>query len=152
MLPKRPEFEMPSFLGTGKVVTASSMAAPVGDIDEMDVDELLALKDQIEGRLPNRSLKAMNLEEELVEQYMKVKALQNRVLNDEGIPANQLAQCAGQVASTLQALVRMQTEWYNAERFKDIESHLIKTLNKLPAEMVEDFFTWYEDYSGNRKS
>lgn len=144
MLPKRPEFEMPSFLGTGKVVTASSMATPVGDIDEMEIDELLALKDQIEVRLPNRSLKAMNLEEELVEQYMKVKALQNRVLNDEGIPANQVAQCAGQVASTLQALVKMQTELHTAERFKKLEGLLIKHLRTLPQEVAERFIDDYE--------
>ena len=135
------KFELPNFLGNGNVKFASEKT---DDIDQMDVDELLALKDKIEAKLPMRALKAMNLEEELVTQYMRVKALQSRVMEAEDIPANQIAQCAGQVASTLQALVKMQTEWYNAERFKKLEGLMIKHMRTLPQGAAEAFLDEYE--------
>lgn len=121
----------------------------IPSLDTMDVDQLLALKDEIVARLPARNLKSMNLEEELVEQFIKVKSLQSRVLEMEDIPPNQMAQCAGQVASTLQALVKMQSEWYNAERFKKLEGLMIKHMRTLPLETAEKFINEYERLAEN---
>lgn len=114
------------------------------ELDLLDVDELLRLRGEIDKRLPAVALNDMNLEEELVRQYLRVQSLQAAAMDDNGIPANQKAQVAAQVASTLQQLVKMQTEFHTAERLKAIESRLIRALEKVPAEHLVEFFAWYE--------
>lgn len=114
------------------------------ELDLLDVDELLRLRGEIDKRLPAVKLNDMNLEEELVRQYLKVITLQDDVMADDDVLANQKAQVAGQVASTLQQLVKMQSEFHTAERLKAIESRLIRALDKVPAEHLEEFFKWYE--------
>lgn len=135
---------VPSFLGKGEFKPAKEIGPPVRDLNTLSEDELLALKDEIEARLPARSLKDMNLEEELVSQYMRVKSLQTRVLDDEGIPTNQVAQVAAQVASTLQQLVKMQTDFHTAERFKKLEGFMIKHMKNMPLDLAEKFLDDYE--------
>lgn len=110
--------------------------------------EMLRLRSEIDRHLPAR-LGDLNLEQELLQQYVRVKALQDEVLADGDTPANQKAQVAGQVASTLQQLVKMQSEWNTSERLKEIEARLIKALDKVPHEYLEVFFAWYE--SGETK-
>lgn len=114
------------------------------DIDNMSVEELLALRAEIDARLPATSLRNMDLEKELVIQYLKVVALQTRVLEDDQTPANQLAQVSNAVAGTLQQLVTVQTKFHTSERLKEIEGRLIKALNRLPPDQMEEFFKWYE--------
>ena len=106
--------------------------------------ELRRLRGEIDRLLPERALGDIDTAKELVEQYMKVKDLQDSVLFDEDVPANQRAQCAGQVASTLQQLVKMQTDFYTAERFRAIENLLIKYLRKMPLEVAAQFVAEYE--------
>lgn len=113
-------------------------------LDNLDTGELLALRAEIDIRLPSTSLQQMDLEKELVLQYHRVQALQERVLTDLGTPANQLAQVSNAVASTLQQLVTMQTKFHTSERFKEIESRLIRALDKVPEEYLVEFFEWYE--------
>lgn len=114
------------------------------DIQDWNVEELLNLRAEIDRLLPSTKLNEMDLEKELVLQYHKVVALQTRVLEDDRTPANQLAQVSNAVAGTLQNLVSMQSKFHTSERFKELESRLIKTLNKMPDEHTREFFTWYE--------
>lgn len=118
------------------------------DLDDMTTEDLIRLHASIEAKLPPAELGSMNLERELVMQYRRILALQEDVLMDDDVPANQRAQVSNAVAATLQQLVKMQSEFHTAERFKAIESRLIKALEKVPADYLEDFFAWYEEASG----
>ena len=117
---------------------------PVDALNTMSTEELRALRDAINVLLPPETLSSMNLEHELVSQYRKVQELQQAVLNDDGIAANQRSQVAGQVASTLQQLIKMQTEFHTAERFKAIENLMIHYMKKLPVDVAEAFINEYE--------
>jgi hypothetical protein len=110
----------------------------------LTVEQLLAMREEIDKKLPARSLKDMNLEEELVIQFIKVKTLQESVLTDPDVPANQRAQVSSAVANTLQHLVKMQTEFHTAERFKTIENLLIKHMKTWPRDLAEKFIQEYE--------
>ena len=113
-------------------------------LENMAQSDLRKLRGEIDRLLPERALSDIDTAKELVEQYMKVKELQDSVLYDEDVPANQRAQCAGQVASTLQQLVKMQTDFYTAERFRAIENLLIKYLRKMPLDVAAQFVAEYE--------
>lgn len=130
-------------------VTAPEPPSRLGiNLDDMTVEDLIRLHASIEAKLPPAELGSMNLERELVMQYRRILALQEDVLTDDEVPANQRAQVSNAVAATLQQLVKMQSEFHTAERFKAIESRLIKALEKVPAEYLEDFFAWYEETTG----
>lgn len=138
-------FESPSVVDEAKrEIIAELTSESYGlDLGSMTEAELVMLRDEIDQRLPH-TLKELNLENELVAQYLRVKGIQDVAINDQRAPHNQRSQVAAQVASTLQQLVKMQSEWYTTERLKEIEGRLIDTLNLLPREQVEDFFRWYE--------
>ena len=111
---------------------------------EYTVEELLTLRNEIDQMLPAAELKDIDLNRELVLQYMQVKSLQSSVMDDDGTPANQKAQVANSCASTLSQLTKMQAELFDAERLKTVEQILIRTLQKFP-EMSEAFLVEYED-------
>ena len=123
---------------------AGEVTPEVDDLDAMTHDQLRALRDEIDRRLPEEKLSQMDLTQELLSQYRLVQRLQTDVLDNEEVPANQRAQVAGQVASTLQQLVKMQTEFQNAERFRAIENLLIKSIKLMPRDAAEAFITEYE--------
>jgi uncharacterized membrane protein YdbT with pleckstrin-like domain len=91
------------------------------------------------GALPRAELQNINLAQELVLQFMRVKELQTDTLGDERVKANQKAQVANSVAATLAQLTKLQTELHTAERLKAIEGMLIRHLKTLPLEVVEAF-------------
>lgn len=115
-----------------------------GRLDGMSVGELLSLRGEIDKMLPSTALRDMDLESELVLQYHRATELQNDVLQDERVPANQMAQVMNATASVLQQLVAMQTKFHTAERLKEIESRLIRALEKVAPEHLTEFFAWYE--------
>ena len=119
------------------------------DLDAMTHDELRELRDEIDRRLPEDKLSQMDLTQELLAQYRLVQRLQSDVLEDSEVPANQRAQVAGQVASTLQQLVKMQTEFQNAERFRSIENLLVRCLKLMPLHVAETFVAEYEKIGGD---
>lgn len=122
---------------------AFPLSAKALNIEIMDQSELLRLRGEIDKRLP-ATLQDLDLERELLHQFVRVKELQEVVLDDDRVAANQKAQVASAVAATLQQLVKMQTDWNTSERLKEIEGRLIKALVKMPNEYLEDFFEWYE--------
>lgn len=113
-------------------------------VDTLDYDQLRELRDQIDAKLPADSLKSLNLETELVTQYQRVLNLQDKVLQDSDVPANQRAQVAGQVASTLQHLIKMQIDLKRDEQLKRMEAALLKAVATLDDEAKLLFFNTYE--------
>ena len=113
-------------------------------LKELQPEDLDTLWEMLQDLRPRQSLADLNLEHELLDQYDTVKKLQEEVLKDEEVPANQRAQVANTVAATLQQLVKMQTDYYNAERFKAIEALVLKAIKSLPKEVAEKFIEDYE--------
>lgn len=101
------------------------------------VGELMAL-------IPESQFEGIDVGRELLLQYQVVKLLQTKLLNDDDVPANQRAQVANAVSSTLQAITAAQGKTYSSERFKRIEAALVKVLNTFPAELTASFFEQYE--------
>lgn len=110
----------------------------------MPTETLLRFLDEIRATLPSTNLVDMNMEEELILQYQAVRSLQNSIFDDEGVPANQKAQVANSVASVLSSLADLQNKTYTSERFKRIETLLIRHLSKLPEETAAVFLEDYE--------
>lgn len=114
------------------------------DLRAMPAVELMALRVEIDTILPVLDLNSVNMEHELLLQLMVVKKLQKEVLEDDDIPANQRAQCAGQVAAVLGTLAKMQNSIYESERIKAIENHLVEAVKTLTDDQQTQFFERYE--------
>lgn len=114
------------------------------DISRLDPERLLALRARIDERLPKRLLKDLNLEEELVIQLQLVQQLQRETAEDMDASPTQKASTAGQVASTLVSLAKLQSDIYKSERLKRIEQVLIDCITKLPMEAQREFVAGYE--------
>lgn len=125
--------------------TRTSKQAAVDTIRQLTEEERFNLFEALVEMGQTRKLSDINLESELLGQYEKVCKLQKDVIDDEDTPVNQRAQVANAVASTLQQLLKMQTEFYTSERFKALEALMIKALKKLPPEAAEAFVTEYEE-------
>jgi hypothetical protein len=117
-------------------------------LDSMPVDQLLELRRQIEALLPVKDIKDLNLSRELVLQVQALQALQQRVLSDSSVAANQQAQCANSLSAALVNLVKLQTDVYTSERMKVIESILVDCIKDLPMEAQEEFLERYETALG----
>lgn len=114
----------------------------------MPLDMLLALRQKVEAALPARSLRDLNMAQELVLQMQALQCLQQRTLEDPEVPANQAAQCANALSSSLAGLSKMQSEVYTSERLKRVEAILIQCLNTLPMETQTAFLAEYEAQLG----
>lgn len=110
----------------------------------LPLETLLRYLDEIRQVLPATTLLDMNMEEELILQFQAVRTLQNTILDDESVPANQKAQVANSVASVLGSIADLQNKVYSSERFKRIETLLIRHLNKLPEDVAAAFLEDYE--------
>ena len=115
------------------------------NIDDLSEGQLILLMDLVQSRLPPAQLSGMNLEEELVRQLQRAKALQARTLDDVEVPANQKAAVLNAVAGAIGSLVEMQEALYNAERFKAIEAIMIEALKVLPEDVATKFLDEYEN-------
>lgn len=90
------------------------------------------------------SLAELNIERELVEQYAKTKELMDEVLFDDETPANQKAQVANSVVTTLGQILKLQEEIQRGETLKLMEQVLVEVLKTLPQTAQEEFFAEYE--------
>ena len=118
--------------------------SPKDPLAEMSQSELRRLRSEIDRLLPEQKLSDMDMPKELMDQFQVVKNLQSSVMTDDEVPANQRAQVANAVASTLQNLVKMQTDFYTSERFRNIENLMIQYMKKLPLETATEFLDEYE--------
>ena len=87
-----------------------------------------------------RSLKDINLEVELLEQYKRALLLMETL--GENTPANQQAQVLNSCTSIIQQIIKTQSDLYNVETIKVMEATLLNTLRKFP-EMQDDFMSAY---------
>jgi hypothetical protein len=110
----------------------------------MKLNEMLELRSEIDKRLPARNLADLDLEEELLLQFARVKELFQDVMKSKDTPANQQAQVANSCTTLLDKLVEMQLKLYSAERTKAIESAVIRTLKSMPEAVQKRFFEIYE--------
>lgn len=98
------------------------------------------------GRLfPVESLDSLNLEEELVSQYVKIRDLMDDVYRDDSVAANQRAQVANSVVSTLAHLVKLQEDLRREQTLKELEALLIEVVADLPDAAKDEFFARYEE-------
>ena len=127
-------------------VTFSFKDAPPGvtPVKSSTVSDLLRQRAAIDAMLPATELGDLNLDRELVRQYIIAQELQSQVMDDFETPANQKAQVLNACANTLIELQKTQEKFYRQERFKKIELALIRCLRKLPPEAVEEFMVEYE--------
>ena len=119
-------------------------APPTFRWSALPLETLLRYLDEIRQVLPATTLLDMNMEEELILQFQAVRTLQNTILDDISVPANQKAQVANSVASVLGSIADLQNKVYSSERFKRIETLLIRHLNKLPEDVAAAFLEDYE--------
>lgn len=115
------------------------------EIENLGVSDLMALRSQIDSKLPERELKDLNLEEELVAHFVLVKEMMTDVMDNEEVPLNQKAQLANSCASLLTQMAKVQTELYNAERIKKMEQALIEALKDMGDDVITKFFGIYEE-------
>lgn len=114
------------------------------DLDQIPVPDLIDLYEAIRNALPAHKLQDIDLAQELVLQFMKVKDLQATTHSDLRAKASEKAAVANSVATILAHLTRLQTELHTAERFKLLENNMIRQFKKLPADVVEAFLDEYE--------
>lgn|SRR3990167_89946 len=104
--------------------------------------QLLHLREQINALLPPKALKDIDLEQELALQFQIARALQASMMGPNEEP-QKVATVLNACASTLQNLVKMQADYYTADRLKNIEMRLIRALDNVPKKYLTEFFEWY---------
>ena len=114
------------------------------NISGLSPHHLRILRNRIDDLLPRDTLKDVNLEAELVAQYRRVLDLQEDTLSNYDIPANQKAQVAAQVASTLQQLIKLQVDLDLATKLRLMEEALVESLQLLPEDARHTYFEAYE--------
>lgn len=97
-----------------------------------------------EPRAPLTELKQLNLDNELLQNYQSAKEYLEHIRFDESTQPNQVAQVMNTINSILKEIVKMQTELYDAERVKKIESAIIATMKNQPEDVQRQFFEEYE--------
>lgn len=137
----------PAKLAQVKVAVAGG--EPVQDpLRSLSDADLRRLRREINVLVPEATLGTMNLESELIEQYNKTKDLMDDVLHDEGCPANQKAQVANSVVSTLAQLVKLQEDLKRQETLKVMEAVLIDVVKTFEEPEKEKFYADYERLAG----
>jgi uncharacterized protein (UPF0147 family) len=119
----------------------ASLKDPLKEFSEAELRKLLS---EITQLLPNDTVTDLDLETELVSQYRKTKTLMDEILEDEDCPANQKAQVANSVISTLSQLMKMQEDLKREQTLKIMEDVLVDSLKTLPEEARTEFYAEYE--------
>lgn len=117
---------------------------PQRDLGSLREVDLRRLRRQIDDLLPSPGLGTLNLEEELVEQYRKTKAIMDDVMDDDEVQANQKAQVANSVVSTLAQLVKLQEDMRREETLKIMEDVFTDLMKVQPEGFKQAFFAEYE--------
>ena len=77
-------------------------------------------------------------------QYRLVQRLQADVITNDDFAPNQRSQVAGQVASTLQQLVKLQEDLKREQTLKLMESVLVDMIKSMPDDFKTNFFAEYK--------
>lgn len=75
-----------------------------------------------------KTLRDINLEAELLEQYFALSKLFKDTIHDSDVYANQKATLANSLTSLLDKIAKLQEEIYSSERVKRLETVILKTL------------------------
>lgn len=111
------------------------------NLNNLTIIELLTLRDQIMDLLPQAA--DLDLNRELVFQFLIAKNLMTEVQNDGDTPANQKAQVLNSTAALLKQLSDAQVKMYSADRLRVLENTLIDTLKTLDPAIYEQFNAEY---------
>ncbi len=122
----------------------SRSSVPRFNWEALSIPDIIELYDQIRQHLPPVALKDMDIEEEMLLQFHTLRALQTELLNDDEQPLNQRVALANAVTSNLGKLGDLQQSIYTSERFKLIETLLIRMLSAMPADVSAQFLADYE--------
>lgn len=116
------------------------------ELQKMNELELLNLRQEIDLLLPNKILSDLDMEEELMAQYMLAKLLQNNVHQDtnKGTTDKEKGQLLRMATTTLESLIRLQNSVYTSERIKHVESALAAAFEEAPLGVKTKFFNQYE--------
>lgn len=114
------------------------------DSNELDDHEFGLTGQAAPDNLGVAGIETLDLEGETVRLYRQVRLLLSRVLVDKGVPANQKASVANGLSNQLKALVNLQTDIYNAERLKRLETVIIRMVKAMPDDISEQFLIDYE--------
>ena len=117
--------------------------SPKDPLTGLSAKELRRLRSEIDKLLPSAKVSDLNLEEELVEQYQKIKDLMDEVTESPDVGASQKAQVGNSVVGTLGQLVKLPEDLRRQETFKIMEGVLIEAIKRLPAAVKDEFFTEY---------
>ena len=113
-------------------------------LNSMSQADLRRLRGNIDRLLPSNDVSSLNLEDELVQQYIKTRDLMDATLLDEACPANQKAQVCNSVVTILGQLVKLQEDLKREQTVKIMEATLIEAIKTLPEEVKGVFFAEYE--------
>ena len=111
---------------------------------DMTPKELRTLRSMIDELLPEQTVRDLNLEDELLQQYNKTKQLMDDCIGDPEVAPNQKAQVANSVVSTLGALVKLQEDLRIAQTMKLMDATFIEVIKTAPQEIKDAFFEEYE--------
>jgi hypothetical protein len=90
------------------------------------------------------TLESVDLMKENIRLYRQTRRLLSKVLVDTVTPSNQKAQVINALSSILKGLTAQQTDIYNAERLKRLESAVIDMLKMVPEDAQKAFLERYE--------
>jgi D-ribose pyranose/furanose isomerase RbsD len=130
----------------GQVLAPAHLPVPTlrEQLQSMSEKDLRTLQDLLNELLPEQSVKELNLEDELLQQYTKTKRLMDDVMDDIDVAPNQKAQVANSVVGTLGQLVKLQEDLKLQEAMKLMEATLIDVIKTLPQDVKDEFFSVYE--------
>lgn len=118
-----------------------SSKIPLPDLSGYDVEDLIEIHEQVLIKLPN--VQQIDLQQELVFQFLIAKELLNKARHDEETPLNQKSQVINSAASLLKQLADTQLGIYNSTRFRLMEQVLTETLRSTDLELAQEFLTEY---------
>jgi Lon protease-like protein len=90
------------------------------------------------------TLKDLDLEAELLAQYKRARRLLAVAEHDTEVPLSQKATALNSISTIITNITKAQTDLYNAERLKTLESTLITCLKQFP-DLREEFLTRYRE-------
>lgn len=129
------------------MTTPQPMIFPVASlpISHYDQGDLIKLRERITELLPSTS--DLDLQQEIVLQFISAKKLFSDAQDDSDIALNQKAQILNSTAALLKQLKDSQVELYSAERNRLQERALITALQAFPelhTEFLKDYTTRLE--------
>ena len=96
------------------------------------------------------SLRSLNLDSELYNTYTTAKEFLSDIKDDPELNPGQVAQVMNTINTILKEITKMQTDLYDAERLKKLETCMILAIKHAPADVQARFFEEYEQLLGKK--